>query len=228
MTFHTDEVAGSIHIIHNYEYADETARLAATGFVSADIGKVARQLDNNSWFILTATTPTWAAITGTLPSGGSFLGSFDANDATFPASDPAVAASRNGHPILVFDDATDEFVVFSGVMSTDYTAGDIDVNIDWVAETATTGDVIWGIEVERLNAGGPDIDSDGFATIQTVTDTTSGTSGVITRTTDTLTNSEADSLVAGDAFRIRISRDANAGGDTMTDDAQILQVSLEQ
>jgi len=228
MTFHTEEVAGSIHILQNYEFADETARLASTGFVSADLGKVARQLDNNSFYILTAITPTWALITGTLPSGGSFLGSFDANDATFPSSAPAVASSRNAHPILAFDDATDEFVVFSSVMSTDYTGSNINVNIDWAAETAITGDVVWGVEFERLNAGGSDIDSDSFAAIQTETDTTAGTSGVITRTTITLTSAEADGMVAGDAFRMRISRDANNGGDTMTDDAQILQISLDQ
>ena len=42
-----------------WSYADAATRNAATGFVSADIGKVARQLDNSTFWILTATTPTW-------------------------------------------------------------------------------------------------------------------------------------------------------------------------
>ena len=64
MTYHSALLKGAIHILNNYEYADETARLAATGFVAADIGKVARQLDNNSFWVLTTTTPTWMSITG--------------------------------------------------------------------------------------------------------------------------------------------------------------------
>jgi len=57
-----------IHILQSYEYADETARLAATGFTSADVGKVCCQIDNVSFWILTNDDPvTWQAL------GGSFL-----------------------------------------------------------------------------------------------------------------------------------------------------------
>jgi len=159
---------------------------------------------------------------------GSYLGDFDANDATFPSSNPAVANSRNAHPILAFDDATAESVVFHGVISTDYSDGDVSVNIDWVAETATTGDVVWGIEIERIDQGVTDIDSDSFAAQQTGTDTTSGTSGIVTRTTITLTQAQADSWTTGDAFRLRVQRVAASGSDTMTNDAEVLRVSLEQ
>jgi len=64
MTFHSEETAGSIHIINEYVYADETAREAATGFVAGDVGKVAKQSDNASYWILTTTAPTWMSITG--------------------------------------------------------------------------------------------------------------------------------------------------------------------
>lgn len=47
------------HPPHNWEYADQTAREAATGFTSADLYKYARQTDDNSVWMLTATTPTW-------------------------------------------------------------------------------------------------------------------------------------------------------------------------
>ncbi len=77
---------------------------------------------------------------------------------------------------------------------------------------------------ERIAPGGQDIDSDGFDAIQTVTDTTNATSGIVTRTSITFTQAQADSIAAGDAFRLRVTRDANAGGDTMTGDAQILRV----
>jgi len=51
-----------IHVIHNYTYANAAARTGAAGFVAGDIGKVARQTDNNTYYILTATTPTWQQI----------------------------------------------------------------------------------------------------------------------------------------------------------------------
>jgi hypothetical protein len=52
------------HIVHSYEYANAAARTGASGFVAADIGRIARQTDDNSFYVLTAVTPTWASITG--------------------------------------------------------------------------------------------------------------------------------------------------------------------
>jgi hypothetical protein len=52
----------SIHVIHDYTYANAAARTGATGFVSGDVGKVAKQTDTSEWYILTATTPTWQLI----------------------------------------------------------------------------------------------------------------------------------------------------------------------
>lgn len=159
-----------------------------------------------------------------LPTAGSQLFRFNANDATFPASNPAGAASRNEHPILTFDDSTDENAIFHDSMSRDYAGGNLTVDIDWVAApSVTTGDVKWDVSFERIAAGGQDIDSDGFAAIQTGTDTTSGTSGVVTRTSITFTQAQADSIVAGDAFRLKITRDTSVGGD-MAGDAQVLRV----
>ncbi|MEN6368303.1 MAG: hypothetical protein ABFD77_01220 [Thermotogota bacterium] len=46
----------------SWVYADETARLAATGFTAADVGKAAHQLDINRNYILTSHSPiTWQA-----------------------------------------------------------------------------------------------------------------------------------------------------------------------
>ncbi len=156
------------------------------------------------------------------------LGSFDTNDATFPSTDPAVASSRNSHPLLGFDDTTAESVIFQGVLPEDYQGGDVNINVCWVAETATSGGVVWGVEIERLAAGGTDIDSDSFAAQQTTTTTAPGTSGVINRASLTLTKSEADSWEAGDAYRLKLSRVVGDGGDTMTGDAQALRVMLDQ
>jgi hypothetical protein len=73
-----------IHTAIAYEYANAAARTGATGFITADIGKLARQLDNNSIWLLTAITPTWVPIGGTGPgtltkSGVVVPGSFSGN-----------------------------------------------------------------------------------------------------------------------------------------------------
>lgn len=69
MTRHKSLGLGKIHIPYNWSYADETEREAADGFVSADIGKLALQEDDNSLWMLTAITPTWSQVGGS-QSGG--------------------------------------------------------------------------------------------------------------------------------------------------------------
>jgi len=61
--FHDEITVGDVHVIQQYAYADATARTTASGFVVADEGKVARQLDNDSFWVLIDPTPTWAPLT---------------------------------------------------------------------------------------------------------------------------------------------------------------------
>lgn len=57
---------GERHPLHNWEYADSTARLAATGFIPAEVTKWAKQLDDGTYWELTDDSPvTWAQRTGT-------------------------------------------------------------------------------------------------------------------------------------------------------------------
>lgn len=154
------------------------------------------------------------------------LDSFTANEAVL--SDPAIPKfdPRNGHPTLAFDQTTNESAMFHDVMSNDYANGNLTVDIDWRAASATSGDVKWNVAFERTAV--KDIDSDGFAAIQTATDAANGTSGIKTRTSITFTQAQADSIVAGDDYRIRITRDASNGGDDMVGDAQVSRVSIRQ
>lgn len=58
---------GEVHRPYNWSYADATARLAATGFTAADVGKLARQTDDNSLWMLTDDSPeTWIALSSGL------------------------------------------------------------------------------------------------------------------------------------------------------------------
>lgn len=51
-----------VHVLYDYTYADASQRTAASGFSASDIGKLALQADNDSVWVLTATTPTWLQI----------------------------------------------------------------------------------------------------------------------------------------------------------------------
>lgn len=148
-------------------------------------------------------------------------------EAVLPTSNPAAAGTRNDHKILAFDDTTTESAIFEAMMPKVYSDGPFKIYLFWVAATATTGDVVWGAEVEHDAPAGHDIDSDSFAGQQTTQETAPGTSGVIKKTTINLTKVQADGVEASNPFRLRIQRVIGAG-DTMTGDAQLLRVSLEE
>ncbi len=62
---HRDSAAGEIHVAHQWEYANASARAAASGFVAGDENKLALQLDNSSFWVLSDYTgPTWVQIGG--------------------------------------------------------------------------------------------------------------------------------------------------------------------
>lgn len=67
MPFHADYTGVDIHVPITFTYANATARTTATGFVSGDLYKFAVQTDDDSIWMLVATTPTWSAVGG---SGG--------------------------------------------------------------------------------------------------------------------------------------------------------------
>lgn len=155
----------------------------------------------------------WTALDGIAPAGSTTFATLDA---------------RNGHRVLDCDDSTQESVIFEGSMHADYADGTITLTLTWAATSATTGDVTWAAQWERIDAGTLDIDADSFATAQTATDTTDGTSGATVATTITFTAAQADGISAGEPFRLLIYRDATDSGDDMTGDAELLRVTYEE
>jgi hypothetical protein len=82
---------------------------------------------------------------------------------------------------------------------------------------------VWDASLERMTT---DIDTDSFDTAASITATTNATSGVPNYSTITLTT--IDSLAAGNGFRLKINRDANNANDTMTGDAELIAVEVQQ
>jgi hypothetical protein len=170
---------------------------------------------------------TGLAISGTTlnstASGGSkTLATFTPRDHQPPATAFATLDTRNSIAVLDFDPTTDESAHFVSILpeAADLASG-LKIRLLWTATSATSGDCVWDASLERLNT---DIDADSFSTIASVTTTTNGTSGIPNTSEITLTT--IDSVVAGDGFRLKITRDANNGSDTMTGDAELIAVEV--
>jgi hypothetical protein len=167
-------------------------------------------------------TLSWATASGG-GSGSKTIRVFTPLDNQPPATNFATLDTRNSVAVLDFDAATDESAVFVGCISEGavLTSGLI-VRISWAATSATSGDCVWDVSFEKTT--GQDIDSDSFDTIASATTATSGTSGVVNTTAITITT--IDSLAANDCFRLKVTRDADNGNDTMTGDAELVAVEV--
>lgn len=140
-----------------------------------------------------------------------------------PASAYATLDTRNSIPCLDFDAATDESAIFSSmVVKNALLTSGIIARIVWAATSATSGNVRWRVTFERRST---DADSDSFDTATEATAATNGTSGV--ETTTEITCTAIDNIVAGDRFRVRITRVGTDGtNDTMTGDAELYGLEL--
>lgn len=94
MALHRDLGVADIHIPHSWTYANAAAREAATGFSSADYGKLAAQLDDASlWRLVNHSPPTWAEIDTALSSvfGTSQAKGASESEQSTTATDPTYA-----------------------------------------------------------------------------------------------------------------------------------------
>ena len=145
-----------------------------------------------------------------------------------PASNAATKDSRNSHPVLDFDDTTNEDAVWSYVLPRHYDGGGLTVYIHYSMTSATTGDIDWDVAFERVGDQQQDIDSDGFAAANSVDNTTvPGTSGNVDIVNVTFTDgADMDSIAVGEKFRMKITRDA--ASDTATGDAELHVIELKE
>ncbi len=105
MPVHRDMTGVQIHVPYTWEYADAATREAASGFEASDEGKLARQLDDDSlWMLTDYSTPGWTGVGGgnstdthasVSKSGSQVLA--DVDDINFTASGSAgVTVSDDG------------------------------------------------------------------------------------------------------------------------------------
>lgn len=144
-----------------------------------------------------------------------------------PAANFATFDTRNNHPVLDFDAATDELVYFTDVLPEEYDGGSVEVQIYWAATSAGTDNVVWCAAFELIGST-QDLDVDGWGPEICVTQTTLGTIGAVRAVTIPFSNAQADAITAGNPFRLYVKRDANAAGDTMAGDAEVRAVHVRR
>jgi hypothetical protein len=163
------------------------------------------------------------ALTSQLGGGTKTYAVFTAGDNQPPSTAFATLDTRNSIAVLDYDAATDENAVFVGIMPEAASLGSgLIVRLHWMATSATSGNVRWGVQFERSNT---DLDSDSFAAAVEANGAANGTSGIITTTAITVT--DFDGITAGDVFRLKVFRNADdATNDTMTGDAELIAVEI--
>jgi hypothetical protein len=127
---------------------------------------------------------------------------------------------------LYFDAAADE-AAFWKLQALQYGSGNLTFDIEWYADTASSGDVIWEVAIAAITpeSDTQDIETKAFATAHSVTDSHLGTTGQRTHRA-TITISNLDSLANRDNLFVRVKRLGSSGSDTMTGDAVLTMAIL--
>lgn len=146
-----------------------------------------------------------------------------------PAASFATFDTRNRHVVVDFDAASNESAVFPAVLPRSYQGGGITATLVWAASTATSGVCRWLAAFERLQDETTDIDSDSFGASQPINANAPAISGTPQYSEIAFTDgAQIDGILAGEAFRLKITRDATNAADTMAGDAELLRVELRE
>jgi len=128
--------------------------------------------------------------------------------------------------VFDFDDSTEEYIQTNIVMPDNYDGSVLkNARFYWLSATATSGDVIWGIQARAFDDD--DALDQAWGTAVTVTDTAKGTTNDLAISAAASDMTIGGSPAGGQYVQFRIYRDADAAGDTMTGDARLLAVHLE-
>lgn len=137
-------------------------------------------------------------------------------------------AVRNGHRVAVFPDIGTTRTYFLMNMPTVFAQGDIEVKLTWIAAIASGSDCVWEVAFERHQVNVDDLDGDSFGTTITFVQTAPGSPGIVQEAVIPVTAAQYDGITQGDQFRLRVSRIGDDTSDTMSGDAQLISVVIEQ
>lgn len=160
---------------------------------------------------------------------GDNMGDFGPLQNEPPASNYATIDLDNARPVLDF--ALNEIAVFSGFLPEHYAGGGLTAEIVYAMSSSTgaSKEVQLQAAIERVNDG-TDASSDSFATAQASGDVEVPATA---QTTDTITitwtdGAQMDSVAAGEAFRLKITRIAVVDGTEASGDLELIGVHLKE
>jgi hypothetical protein len=161
-------------------------------------------------------------------ASGDALAEWTAVGGELPATSSAAYNFVNNQAVLDFDPTNDEGVYFSGILPNHYGGGGLSLLMIWTSVSAVAGDCVFTVSVER-QAVGHAVGTDSFATANSITVTAPGVAGNLVYSTITFTSgAQMDSLAINERFRLLVTRDANAGGDTMAGDMRLIHLYLRE
>lgn len=103
MSLHNGLTGSDLHVVNAFTYADEAARNAASGFTSADLGKVAWQQSDDSFYALTGVSPAaW-----TLLSSGGVLSQLNKVEVEIRKASSGTLAKGQAVYVSAWDDTND-------------------------------------------------------------------------------------------------------------------------
>jgi hypothetical protein len=161
-------------------------------------------------------------------ASGDTLATFTPHHNEPPATAFATLDTRNAHPVLDFDDTTNEDAVFSMVMPQHYGGGGVTVFVGYSMTSAESGDVDIDVAFERIGDQQLDVDADSFAAVNSVDNTTvPATSGLVDVVSVAFTDgADMDSVAVGELFRLKVTRDAVS--DTAAGDMELHFVEIRE
>ncbi len=166
-------------------------------------------------------------------ASGDTLYVWEPKNADSPASATAAAIrttinTTTPHPCLEFSASVDQSAILPGVMPQNYAGGGVTMHFWCSAPIATNNFILDGF-FERTPIDTQVLTSDSFAAAQSVTDAApSATDRVVEPTIAHTSGAQMDSVVAGDMFRYKITRDADNASDNMAAVLRILRVEMRE
>lgn len=154
------------------------------------------------------------------------LATFDADDANLPSSGPAALISIQDYDLLAFDDSSIESAHFDGVMPENYTGRNIQVRIGWTS-VAEAGNVMWHAALARLNEDNT-LFGTSYSTSVSGVDAAPNASGTVQEMLLQLSDANLNDISKVEDYRLRVRRIGDNGLDTLSGDAYLLNVSLEE
>lgn len=141
----------------------------------------------------------------------------------FDDTNPPGYGTEGGRPYLLFDDTTDELILWTFRLPADYASG-LTLKAQYSMVSATANNVALRTEVMAI-ADGEDIDTDNYSAVEKTADATvPATAGLMDEISDALTT---PTLAAGDYISLRLGRENATSGTNATGDLELWAASLE-